>query len=315
MAAQPEYYTGQIADATKAIAALMREREQVVKDLEAASAARLKGETPEAKRMRLERLHADAHERLAGLEHKAEQERRRERQARTTLAAANRQLDMTLARIESDAYRRRRPPAGQGPPLLTEAEYRRAQNSVPPWAFLATVAAITAVAALAVTAGEVPNWVTILFAVAGLVIPIALGLRANHLAKEGNAISQRALEVQLSSLSLKHSPDGTHGSTPAVEDDRKPIATTPDNGMALRKRRTNQASTASSFRTTPPAPDEDVDKSHLGHQAGVVSQEDAEMLQGQLSSDQQSPIPPTSAGLANPSPVERERSDLGNTTG
>jgi hypothetical protein len=104
---------------------------------------------------------------------------------------------------------------------------------------------------------------------------------------------------------LEHSPDDTHGSAPAVEE-AKSIGTTPDNGLALRKKRTNQTSAASSFRTTPAAPDMDVDESHLGHQAGVVSQEDAEMLQGQLSSDQQSPAPATSAGHAN-APISNKK--------
>lgn len=197
MSAKPEYFTSQIVEATKVITILMREREQVVRNLESSSAKRRYGETEAAHQARRERQEAEAQERLAALEHKIELARRREREARSNLAAATQRLDQALVAEESRAFARRRPPSGQGPPLLTEDEFRRAQSSVPQWAFFAALTAVTAMAALAVTAGEVSDWVSVTFGVAGLVLPVALGLRANHLAKAGNAISQLSLDLQL----------------------------------------------------------------------------------------------------------------------
>lgn len=131
MTTRPEYDAQQVVAATSNINNLMKERLRIIKDLEATSKRNRWGETPDARQARLEQLHTDAVASLAVLHLRIERERALERDARGKLATANRRLDEELAKKEASAYRQRMPPAGQGPPLLTEADFQRAQNSVP----------------------------------------------------------------------------------------------------------------------------------------------------------------------------------------
>lgn len=124
--------------------------------------------------------------------------RTQERVARQALARRGRVLDDELYQMEERAYARRRPPTGQGV-RLSEADYRRAASSIPPWAFLASLTAVSLVAVFAVTAGEVPAWISVVLGITSLVIPSALGLWQVRLIKKQVEIAENAYALQRSS--------------------------------------------------------------------------------------------------------------------
>lgn len=76
---------------------------------------------------------------------------------------------------------------------------------------------MTAVAVLAVTAGEVSNTVTVILGISSLIVPTAMGLRSNHLAKHGNKLAAQSLAYQKSSAGHETSATPTKGTKGSSE--------------------------------------------------------------------------------------------------
>ena len=170
-----------VVRATAEIARLSRQRVQLVRDVDRAR-ARFGPGNGAAEQAGRQADEAEVVARLAVIERDIEVQRVRERDARTELAKRNKSSDESLEKLEADAYRSRRPPTGQGI-RLTESDFRRAQDSVPQGVFYAALLGVAVIAVVALSNLSLPNWLSILLAIASLVVPTALGLWAIYYAR------------------------------------------------------------------------------------------------------------------------------------
>jgi hypothetical protein len=123
-----------------------------------------------------------------------------ERKIREQLAKASHELDERLSASEAQMYATLRPPLGHGV-NLTEKDYRQAQRSVPPLAFVMAITGVVFVATVASSNPQLPLWLTVSQSVVGLALPTAIGLRANYFAKRSDrraeAAERRAEEAEI----------------------------------------------------------------------------------------------------------------------
>lgn len=187
-------YSKKVLAATREIERLLRQRLPIVRDADAAQQRSGTGGT-EVRKAELSIEQAGYARRLAEIEDLIEAQRNIERGARRDLAARNQALDATLEKQEIKAYQFRRPPVGQGV-RLTEADFRKALDSVPSSVFFLSILGVVLIAFVAISSLSIPTWISVILLVASLVVPNAISLWGIYYARRADVRAVREIDNQ-----------------------------------------------------------------------------------------------------------------------